>query len=52
MIGFLARAIGNRVALIRDEPRRATVSELDLDDARLLRDQLDAAIRRAEGGCR
>ncbi len=46
--GFRVVAIGNRVAVIRDDPVAVTISELELPDARLLLHQMFVAVEKAE----
>lgn len=48
MTTFAVRHLGSRIALIRDDAKRVTISEFDLPEARRLRLELDAAIKRAE----
>ncbi|MCQ8240839.1 hypothetical protein [Rhizosaccharibacter radicis] len=47
-IRYAVRHVADNIALIRDEPNRVVVSEMDLDSARALAGELAEAIRRAE----
>lgn len=48
MTTFAVRHLDARIALIRNDATRVTISEFDLPEARRLRLELDAAIKRAE----
>lgn len=48
-VSYRAEALGDRVALVRDQGADVLVSELQLEDAAVLHAQLGIALRRAGG---